>query len=218
VTTEDRHCRLCLAISAAQSAEVLTAALAAADVAAVVLTVDGAADPSGQTLRPLIAAVQGAGAAALLSGDARLARTLHADGVHLPPSKTLLADYHSAREALGPTAIVGVDVGRSRHDAMTLGEAGADYVGFGVPDFVSEREQAIERQRELVAWWAEVFEVPVVAFDVTSPDWALAVAAAGADFVNLRLPVGQGLESACDLVAATAAALVSTGSAVGAAH
>ena len=32
---------------------------------------------------------------------------------------------------LGQNGIVGVDPGISRHDAMTLAEAGADYVAFG---------------------------------------------------------------------------------------
>ncbi len=49
---------------------------------------------------------------------------------------------------------------------MTAGEDGADYVGFGIPAFVKDRETAIERQIELIAWWSEIFEVPCVAFDV----------------------------------------------------
>ena len=33
----------------------------------------------------------------------------------------------------GDRGIIGVDAGISRHDAMTVAEAGADYVAFGAP-------------------------------------------------------------------------------------
>ena len=85
------------------------------------------------TVAPLVAAAQAQGAAALVEGDARLARTVKADGVHVPWSKTPLAAYTEAREILGARAMIGGDAGRRRHDAMQLGEAGADYIGFGIP-------------------------------------------------------------------------------------
>jgi thiamine-phosphate pyrophosphorylase len=71
---------------------------------------------------------------------------------------------------------------------MTLGEAGADYVGFGIPALVEDRETARERRLELVAWWSEIFEVPCVAFDVEADEDAGLLAQAGADFVALRVP------------------------------
>ena len=104
--------------------------------------------------------------AALIEGDAQLARTLRADGVHLPWSKDTAARYGEAREMLGTRYIVGIDVGRSRHDAMTLAEEGADYIGFGIPPHVEDRSAAAARRLELVSWWSEIFEVPCVAFDV----------------------------------------------------
>jgi thiamine-phosphate pyrophosphorylase len=218
VTPEARQSRLCLAISAAERADALGAALAAADIAAVVIRSDTGEPPSPALVRPLTDLIQAKGAAALLLGDARVARTVHADGVHLPPSKTLIADYQEAREILGARAIVGADAGRSRHDAMTLGETGADYVAFGVPDFVAEREHVIERQRELIGWWADIFEVPVVAFDVTSTEWAARMAAAGADFVSLRLPPESGTQAAGSLVESAAAALTTAASELGTAN
>jgi thiamine-phosphate pyrophosphorylase len=127
--------------------------------------------------------------AALIEGDAQLARTLRADGVHLPWSKDIAARYADAREILGTRYIVGVDVGRSRHDAMSLAEDGADYIGFGIPAHVEDRQTAAERRLELIGWWSEIFEVPCVAFDVDSAEDATALAAAGADFVAIRLGV-----------------------------
>ena len=71
---------------------------------------------------------------------------------------------------------------------MTLGEAGADYVGFGIPAHVEDRETARGRRLELVEWWSEIFEIPCVALDVDALADAAALAAAGADFVALQLP------------------------------
>ena len=62
--------------------------------------------------------------------------------------------------------------GASRHDAMELGEAGADYVAFGIPPDVEDRAVAVERRLDLIAWWSEVFELPCVAFDVADAEEA----------------------------------------------
>ena len=139
--------------------------------------------------RPLVELAQKKDIAALIEGDAQLARTLRADGVHLPWSKDIAARYVEAREILGTRYIVGVDVGRSRHDAMSLAEDGADYIAFGIPPHVEDRASAAERRLELIFWWSEIFEVPCVAFDVDTAEDASALAAAGADFVAVRLDV-----------------------------
>jgi thiamine-phosphate pyrophosphorylase len=74
---------------------------------------------------------------------------------------------------------------------MTLGEAGADYVAFGVPSDVQDVEAARAHRLDLVTWWAEIFEVPCVALDVQSPSEALELARTGADFIGITLPNGQ---------------------------
>ena len=154
--------------------------------------------------RPLVELAQKKDIAALIEGDAQLARTLRADGVHLPWSKDIAARYAEAREILGTRYIVGVDVGRSRHDAMSFAEDGADYIAFGIPPHVEDRASAAERRLELIFWWSEIFEVPCVAFDVESAEDATALAAAGADFVAMRL--GADLASADSAKLASAVA------------
>lgn len=133
----------------------------------------------------LISAAQAAGAAALIWADVDQVAALGADGVHLPWGEDVLARMKHARAVLGNEASVGVDAGSSRHDAMELGEAGADYVAFSG----SDGEDNTEARAALVAWWAELFEPPVVALGVSEAADALAMKAAGADFVSLDLDV-----------------------------
>jgi thiamine-phosphate pyrophosphorylase len=138
--------------------------------------------------RPLVDLAQARGIAALIEGDAQLARTLRADGVHVPWCKDVIARYAQARGIVGGRSIVGADAGRSRHEAMELGEAGADYVGFGIPAHVEDRETARARRYELVRWWSELVEVPCVGFDVEAPEEVSRLVTAGADFVAVRAP------------------------------
>ncbi len=73
---------------------------------------------------------------------------------------------------------------------MTIAEAGADYVAFGIPANVQNRIKARERRLDLIAWWAEIFEVPCVALDVETPELAAALAQAGADFIGVKIEAG----------------------------
>lgn len=142
---------------------------------------------AGIAIADLIAAVQARGAAALVDGDATLARAVGADGVHIPWSPSPIEAYAAVRQTIGSDLIAGADAGRSRHDAMELGEAGADYVAFGIPAHVEDRATAKRRQADLIGWWSGVFEVPCVAFDIDDAEQARAAAEAGADFIAIRV-------------------------------
>lgn len=183
----------------------LEAALTAGDVATVLLV-----PPAGKALEPasakeLVELVQKAGVAALVADDARLARTLKADGVHLFASADAAARYAEAREILGTRYIVGVDAGRSRHDAMTVGEAGADYIAFTLPANASTEDE--DEQLEQLAWWSEIFEVPCVAFGAHAPEEAEAQAATGADFVAVPIATASSLADVQREIAAYADAI-----------
>jgi len=212
IVTETREpTRLMLVVETGEGALArLEAALAAGDVASVVIRAAAGRALDAASVKPLVAAIQARGVAALIDGDARLARTLKADGVHVPVSDSGSAAYAEAREIVGSGAIVGFDAGRSRHDAMTAGEEGADYVAFGIPAFVKDRASAEERQIDLVAWWTEIFEVPAVAFDVADMALVGALADAGADFVAVSLSPGAPPSAAAELVRAAMAALGTT--------
>lgn len=189
------------------AAERLLAAIRAAEIASLVIRAPGAGALTAAEVAPLVAAAQRAQIAALIESDARLARTVKADGVHIPVSETAQASFAEAREIAGGRALIGLDAGRSRHDAMTAGEAGADYVGFGIPAFVKDRETAIERRLELIAWWAEIFEVPSVALDVGTPEEAAALARAGADFIAFSIAAGTSPADVSERTRAFAAAI-----------
>jgi thiamine-phosphate pyrophosphorylase len=88
-----------------------------------------------------------------------------------------------ALPSLKPDRITGVGGLATRHDSMTAGEAGADYVLFGEPDALGQRPSS-DAIVERLQWWAELFEPPCVGFAASSEE-AYAFAAAGADFVLL---------------------------------
>lgn len=94
------------------------------------------------------------------------------DGVHLLDGPR---NVRKARAELGDDAIVGAFCGSSRHDGLSAGEAGADYVSFG-PVGPSPLGDGTQAEDDLFAWWSEVIEVPVVAEGALSVDRVRALA------------------------------------------
>ena len=89
------------------------------------------------------------------------------DGVHLTDGAR---SVRMARKELGADAIVGAYCGQSRHDGMSAGEAGADYISFG-PVGQSALGDGSQAEAELFEWWSQMIELPVVAeggLDTTS--------------------------------------------------
>src|SRR6202171_3356060 len=128
--------------------------LATADVAAVLVRLKPT-DPRSMISRvkALAPAIQGKGAALLLDGHVELVARAGADGAHLTGIEAL----GEALPALKPDRIAGVGGLTTRHDSMTAGEAGADYVLFGEPDARGQRP-SIEALAARLQWWAELFE------------------------------------------------------------
>jgi TPR repeat protein/thiamine monophosphate synthase len=212
VPDQPTSCQLYAVIEAAPDApERLSAALEAAEVAAVLLVPAAGEQLEAAACKPLVELARKAGVAALILADAQLARALRADGVHLGTLKDLQVAYRAAREVLGSGSVVGADAGISRHAAMLLAEAGADYVGFGAPAHLKDREKARTRRGELVSWWAEIFQVPCVAFDVDTPADAGSLAARGADFIAITLSPRLSPAATRDMVRDIAAAIRGSG-------
>ena len=110
--------------------------------------------------------------AIVISDHVVLAERLGLDGVHLSDAAR---SVRAARKTLGPDAIVGSFCGASRHDGMTAGEAGADYISFG-PVGASALGDGTQAEPELFQWWSEMIELPVVAEGALDRDLVAALA------------------------------------------
>ena len=159
----------------------LAAALDAGDVACVQLRLKDAGDDDVRraidVLRPV---VQSRDVAFILNDRPDLAASTGCDGVHVGQED---APYAAARRAMGANAIVGVTCHASRHLAMEAGEAGADYVAFGAFFPTGTKETTHRAEPEILAWWAEIFEIPCVAIGGITPANCGPLVTAGADFL-----------------------------------
>ena len=152
--------------------------IAGADIAAVLVRL-AVADQRTMIARikTLAPAIQNAGSALLLDGHVEMVARAGADGAHL----TGLAALEEALPSLKPDRIAGVGGLSTRHDSMTAGELGADYVLFGEPDGNGHRP-SMDAVTERLDWWAELFEPPCIGYATTGEE-AYVFARAGADFV-----------------------------------
>jgi thiamine-phosphate pyrophosphorylase len=162
-------------------AALLGEVLSAGDVACVLVRLAPGTEGAAKKIVAGLAEIAARSEAALLTdNDPRLAIRAGADGAHIHGAGEALAE---AIKSLKPERIVGAGLLRTRDDAMSAAEAGVDYVMFGEPradGFTPPGDETLER----VAWWAEIFEPPCVAFAARLGDIA-ALAAAGADFIAL---------------------------------
>jgi len=156
-------------------------------VAAILLRL-GAADE--RSLVNLVKAVapsaQEHGAAVIVTaeGEADLAHVAvrgGADGAHAVGADPALV--RELRERLKAERALGVGGIRTKDDAMTLGEAGVDYLLFGEPRRDGSLP-SLDSVAERAAWWAEIFETPCVAF-APSLETIETLAATQAEFIAL---------------------------------
>ncbi|MEI9804784.1 MAG: thiamine phosphate synthase [Pseudolabrys sp.] len=117
-------------------APLLSDALAAGDIAAVLLRFGDVNERTQTTIAKTLGAIaQERGVALLLDGHDELVGRAGADGAHVAG----LADFTEAIARLKPERIAGAGGMTSRHDAMTAAELGADYIMFGEPEPSGER-------------------------------------------------------------------------------
>jgi thiamine-phosphate pyrophosphorylase len=161
-------------------ADLFAAAFALGDIAAVVARFAPVGDAElSARINALLPLAQERGVAFLLYEQARSAAKVGADGAHLSGTQTL----RDALPILKPGLIAGAGGLITRDDAMLAGELGADYVMFGEPD-AAGKSPSFEAVIERISWWAEIFEIPCVAFAGTA-DQAAELARVGADFIAL---------------------------------
>ena len=153
-------------------------------------------------------AAQDKGAALIITTDgkadlATVAARAGADGVHIQGDPALVREW---RERLKSERAIGVGGIRTKDDAMTLGEAGVDYLLFGEPRRDGSLP-SLESVAERAAWWAEIFETPCVAY-APALEAVETLAATNAEFVALGDAVwshpdgpAAGVKAAADILA-----------------
>lgn len=122
------------------------------------------------------------------------------DGVHLTDGARSIK---KVRKDLGDDAIIGSFCHASRHDAMTAGELGADYVSFG-PVGATPLGDGRQAELELFQWWSTMIEVPVVA-EGALDDESIRALAPHTDFFGLGDEVWTSQDPAAALAVFAAA-------------
>lgn len=167
-------------------ATALGAALSGGDVASVILPQYGADEVAFQALAErAVRVAQEHGAAAIVAGDSRVAGRVQADGIHVEGSK---ADVADAIDRLQGRMIVGAGGGKTRDEALEIGEERPDYVFFGRFGY-DRTPEPHSRNLALGRWWAEMIEVPCIVLGGSDMASVEAVAATGAEFVALSAAV-----------------------------
>ncbi|GAB4188621.1 MAG: thiamine phosphate synthase [Thalassobaculales bacterium] len=138
---------------------------------------DDAQRRAAEVLRPLAHAHD---VALIMNDRPDLARETGCDGVHVGQQDM---SYAEARRLLGADATIGVTCHDSRHLAMEAAEAGADYVAFGAFFPTATKQAPARATPELLAWWAEIMTVPVVAIGGITVANCRPLVEAGADFL-----------------------------------
>jgi thiamine-phosphate pyrophosphorylase len=129
-------------LSADQILACAKAACAAGDVASIIVPLPA--------LAAITTKLQNLGLAVLAAG----ATEVKCDGVHLD---ALVDDVALARRSRGKDIIIGAFCAASRHAAMQAAEVGADYIALS--------QNTYTPSEPIIGWWADLFEVPCVAFD-----------------------------------------------------
>jgi thiamine-phosphate pyrophosphorylase len=182
-----RRCRLCLVtphdIDPKDLTPLVDDALAGGDVAS--LIIGGEGERLQRLAEALVPRAQARGAAALVQNDTRIAGRAKADGVHIDSG---MADLAAAVEKLRPKLIVGCGGLRSRHEAMTAGEANPDYLFFGRLDGDTE-DDVFGKALDLAAWWSSLFVIPSIVMGGRTIASVETAAREGIEFVALSRAV-----------------------------
>ena len=178
--------RLVLILHASTELEAQTKALAAAlsggDVASVILVQDALDEAAFMRAAEILVPIaQAAGAATLIAGDTRAIGRSGADGIHLPAEPRMVAD---AIKKAGGKSIVGANAGKTRDQALDVGEERPDYIFIGKFDG-DTHEDPHPRNLEMGEWWAEIIEIPAIVMAGSTVASVSAAAATGVEFIAL---------------------------------
>jgi len=167
-------------------------AIAGGDIASILLPAYGMDEAAFQAFaKPVVAAAQEAGIAAIIAGDTRIAGRVGADGLHLEAGRPALEEAVSHYR---PKMMVGTGGAKTRDDALELGEAQPDYMFFGRFGY-DTRPEPHHRNLTLGRWWAEMIEIPCIVMAGSDVGSVEAVGDTGVEFVALSSAVfGEGVD------------------------
>jgi len=92
--------------------------------------------------------------ALVIDSHIQMVERLGLDGIHLTDGGR---SVKKVRKDLGDDAIVGSFCGNSKHDGMTAGELGVDYVSFGPCGETALGDGRLAHV-DLFAWWSEILQ------------------------------------------------------------
>jgi thiamine-phosphate pyrophosphorylase len=116
----------------------------------------------------------------IINDDVKLAQQVNADGIHLGQDDI---DVLTAREMLGPQAIIGCSCYNQLELGQRAQQQGADYVAFG-RFFLSEtKPEAVQADPFLMQQARALFDIPVCVIGGITSDNASALIQQGADMV-----------------------------------
>jgi thiamine-phosphate pyrophosphorylase len=186
-------------------ADDLAAALDAGDVAALQLRLKEADDDAIRRAADLVRPVaQSRGVALILNDRPDLAVQTGCDGAHVGADDMAPKE---ARKLLGRKLQLGVSCYDSRDLALQAGEADADYVAFGAFFPSGSKVTEAVADTDLLAWWAEIMELPVVAIGGITAENCAPLVRAGANFLAVIGAVWRHPEGAAAGVRAMNAAI-----------
>ncbi len=158
----------------------LAETLDAGKVAALQLRLKGVSDEeilcAVDLVRPI---AQSRGVALILNDRPDLAVQSGCDGAHIGAEDGSFTD---ARKILGKLQL-GISCYDSRDISLAAGEAGADYVAFGAFFPSTTKDTEIRAEIELLSWWSEIMELPVVAIGGIDAQNCGDLVRAGANFL-----------------------------------
>jgi thiamine-phosphate pyrophosphorylase len=138
---------------------------------------------------------------ALLTTEPEAVRRLGCDGIEVGSRQ----DYDAAREILGYNHIVGAHCGSSRHLAMDLADAGADYIAFSqIQDFSGAEP--------IIGWWSGLFEIPCISADPVEVSGIAAILSQRPDFIRPPDKMWQSADDSRAVISSTMKAIVEWGS------
>ncbi|CAN5417439.1 thiamine phosphate synthase [soil metagenome] len=161
-------CRLHLVVPALPPGDAtacLAAACEAGDVASIVV-------PAG-LVTALAPFARSRDVALIVRDDMEMAKDPAADGVEIATPE----ECREARRRFGTSRIVGARSGSSRHMAMELADAGADYIAFA-------QDEPSWSDEPIIAWWADLFEIPCIAGDPVEPGEVATLLTQRPDFIR----------------------------------